>query len=61
MLRQCQSLKHRTLHKMVDSDQGLYLIFVLLTIFLFLRIESCLMFGGPFEVFSLSKDVIERS
>ena len=29
MLRRCQCLKHRTLHKMVDSDQGLYLIFVL--------------------------------
>ena len=59
MLRRCQNLKHRTLHRMVDLDLELCLKFVQLKGFNFLK--SCLMFGGPFKIILLSDDIIERS
>ena len=38
MLRRCQNLKHRTLHRMVDLDLELCLKFVQLKVFQFLQI-----------------------
>ena len=59
MLRRCQNLKHRTLHRMVDLGLELYLKFVQLKFFNFFK--SCLMFSGPFKVILLSEDIIEGS
>ena len=60
MLRRCQNLKHRTLHRMVDLDLELCLKFVQLKVF-FIFFKSCLMFSGPFKIILLSEDIIERS